>query len=119
MTREDVVTLLKVNGDAFLSEAKAAGVEPEGLFGVWLDSLHNGLRRFSQLATAMVERPKGLGPEEEERHAEEISRIRAAAVQMATAAALMLECMPTPRDGEGLYTCASATGILGEPEKLN
>ena len=119
MTRNDVIELLKVNGDAFISEAQAAGIEPEALFGCWVDSLKNGWVRFSQMSIEMVRRKKGVGEEEAQTRADEIAGLRAAILQVVTAAALMLECMPPPEDGEGIMTSASATGVNTPKEKLN
>jgi len=119
MTRDNVITLLKVTSDAFLSEAAEAGKTPDELFGVWVDTANNGMQRFALLSTGMVARPKFAGIEEEEARAKEIGDLRAAVVQFATAAALMLECMPAPADGEGISVNTSATGTSQPGGKLH
>ncbi len=118
MNREDVIQLLRTNGDAFISEAQRGEVEANQLFGVYYDSLLAGVarsQRYSIEITHMSD--EELGDLHRSTEPTPIDHFRAALIQAMTASSLLIELLPEP-GGTAILTTVGHE-IPESPEDLN
>jgi wyosine [tRNA(Phe)-imidazoG37] synthetase (radical SAM superfamily) len=90
-----VIQFLKENSDAFLREMTRAGVPPKALYATLRNTLDSGVERLVEIEKVAIS-TEGEPELDPGKRGEWLEDLTHATLQIATAAAMMLECLPKP-----------------------